>query len=138
MGFYMKLKRVKSLFLHFNYIIQYIYVLFYSLMNVKCFNNSNSYYIIQQQHTQFSLKIRRVVRDSGKSFLTGKVAISNRTESRGDIAIIVQIKEDVNSLSFASRVTSANIQRWHRTKNCPDDFCTKRENSRHTNYKRFY
>lgn len=36
--------------------------------------------------------------------------VASGTGSRGDAAIIVQIKENVNSLSFASRVASGNIQ----------------------------
>jgi len=45
--------------------------------------------------------------------MTGKFShrrIASGTRSRGDAAIIVQIKENVNSLSFASRVASGNIQ----------------------------
>lgn len=50
--------------------------------------------------------------------------VASGTRSRGDAAIIVQIKENVNSLSFASRVTPGNIQRRTRDKkNSSYDFC---------------
>jgi len=50
--------------------------------------------------------------------------VASGTGSRGDAAIIVQIKENVNSLSFASRVTPGNIQRRHGTKRIRrTDFC---------------
>jgi len=41
----------------------------------------------------------------------------------GDTAIIVQIKEDVDPLSFASRIMPGNIQR--RREKLSDDFCAK-------------
>lgn len=53
-------------------------------------------------------------RSTTGKFSHGRVA--SGTGSRGDAAIIVQIKENVNSLSFASRVTPGNIQRRRETK----------------------
>lgn len=71
-----------------------------------------------------------LTRNQTGKFPRGRVAIASGTGSRGDAAIIVQIKEDVNSLSFASRVTLGNIQlrdaRRTREKKSSDNFCARR------------
>lgn len=64
-------------------------------------------------------------RSATGKFSHGRVA--SGTGSRGDAAIIVQIKENVNSLSFASRVMPGNIQRRLGTKRIRRTISAKRK-----------
>lgn len=77
--------------------------------------------------TYYSVRNANILGNSMRNrSTTGKFShgrVASGTGSRGDAAIIVQIKENVNSLSFASRNAGEYSTATRDKKNSSDDFC---------------